>query len=91
MQGFRIVCATIALCGLGACAKAPTPATPQPSAEAAPAAKATIGIDTSGLDRAVKPGDDFDEYANGGWRDRRESPRSCASRHWRIHRNRRPA
>ena len=68
MQGFRIVCATIALCGLGACAKAPTPATPQPTAKAAPGAAATIGIDTAGLDRAVKPGDDFDEYANGGWR-----------------------
>ncbi|HEY2346571.1 MAG TPA: M13 family metallopeptidase [Xanthomonadaceae bacterium] len=26
------------------------------------------GIDQVGLDRAIKPGDDFDGYANGGWR-----------------------
>ena len=68
MRGFRIVCATIALCSLGACTKAPTPAAPQAATEAAPDKTATIGIDLAGLDRAVKPGDDFDEYANGGWR-----------------------
>ncbi len=68
MQGFRIACVTVALCTLGACGKSQTPATPQVPAPAAPAAKTTIGIDLAGLDRAVKPGDDFDEYANGGWR-----------------------
>lgn len=68
MRGFRIVCATVVMCGLGACTRAPTPAAPQAAAETAPEKKATIGIDLAGLDRAVKPGDDFDEYANGGWR-----------------------
>jgi putative endopeptidase len=26
------------------------------------------GVDTAGLDRTAKPGDDFEQYANGGWR-----------------------
>src|SRR3546814_6620391 len=30
------------------------------------AAGTTIGIDTTGLNTSVKPGDNFDEYANGG-------------------------
>ncbi len=29
--------------------------------------RATHGIDTAGMDRAVKPGDDFFRYANGTW------------------------
>ena len=29
---------------------------------------ATSGIDLAGIDKAVKPGDDFDEYANGAWK-----------------------
>jgi putative endopeptidase len=34
----------------------------------APAAQKTIGIDLTYRDLTVKPGDDFEEYANGGWR-----------------------
>ena len=30
-------------------------------------AGAGIGVDVAGLNKGVKPGDDFDEYANGGW------------------------
>ena len=26
------------------------------------------GVDTTGLDRTTRPGDDFEQYANGGWR-----------------------
>ena len=58
------------LCALSACdrgastdpAAATTPATtPAPGAN-------TSGIDLAGIDKAVQPGDDFDEYANGAWR-----------------------
>jgi len=31
------------------------------------AAIAPWGFDLSGMDRSVKPGDDFFEYANGNW------------------------
>ena len=33
-----------------------------------------IGLDTAGMDRSVKPGDDFFEYANGTWLKRTEIP-----------------
>lgn len=36
-------------------------------AAAPPAAPPTRGIDVAGMDKAVKPGDDFNAYANGGW------------------------
>jgi putative endopeptidase len=40
-----------------------------------PAAPAKAnGVDTAGIDASVKPGDDFDGYANGGWRARTEIP-----------------
>jgi putative endopeptidase len=32
------------------------------------------GVDAAGLNKTVKPGDDFDEYANGGWRAKAEIP-----------------
>jgi putative endopeptidase len=34
----------------------------------------THGIVLSNMDRSVKPGDDFDEYSNGGWIKRTEIP-----------------
>jgi putative endopeptidase len=42
-------------------------------------AGAGIGVDVAGLDKGVKPGDDFDEYANGGWRARTEIPADRSS------------
>ena len=33
-----------------------------------------IGLDTAGMDRTVKPGDAFFEYANGAWLRRTEIP-----------------
>lgn len=35
---------------------------------------AAIGIDVSGMDRSVKPGDDFFDYANGTWLKNTEIP-----------------
>jgi putative endopeptidase len=46
-------------------------------AVAAPSAKpafGTWGVDLTGMDRNVKPGDDFFEYANGAWLKRTEIP-----------------
>src|SRR5690348_5769532 len=31
-------------------------------------AGAPAGVDLAGMDRSVKPGDDFDAFANGGWK-----------------------
>jgi putative endopeptidase len=45
----------------------------------AAAAGTGIGVDTAGLDKAVKPGDDFDQYANGGWRAKAEIPADRSS------------
>jgi putative endopeptidase len=38
-----------------------------------------IGVDVAGLDKAVKPGDDFEQYANGGWRAKAEIPADRSS------------
>jgi putative endopeptidase len=40
---------------------------------AAPAGTA-LGVDLTGIDRAVAPGDDFDLYANGAWRTATQIP-----------------
>ena len=41
-------------------------ATPAPTAAAKPT-YGTYGFDTAGMDKSVKPGDDFYDYANGTW------------------------
>jgi putative endopeptidase len=66
---------TALFCGCTA-QQQPAPAA-QPAAQA-PAEK-TIGIDVAGIDKSVKPGDDFDAYANGGWRKAAEIPADRAS------------
>src|SRR3569623_821024 len=38
-----------------------------------------IGVDMAGIDKAVKPGDNFDEYANGAWRAKNEIPADRSS------------
>ncbi|UZK67072.1 M13 family metallopeptidase [Sphingomonas sp. M1-B02] len=38
-----------------------------------------IGIDLAGLNKQVQPGDDFEEYANGGWRARAQIPADRSS------------
>lgn len=44
------------------------------SGNVAAVAGAGIGVDLAGLDKGVKPGDDFERYANGGWRAQAEIP-----------------
>lgn len=50
-----------------------TPSGPGGNATTA-AAGTEIGVDLAGLNKQVKPGDDFEEYANGGWRAKTEIP-----------------
>jgi putative endopeptidase len=74
----RHALAVAVLCALAACDRAPTtaaPATPTPAVAAAP----TSGIDLAGIDKSVKPGDDFDLYANGAWKKATEIPADRAS------------
>jgi putative endopeptidase len=47
---------------------------PVPASALASPRYGTWGFDASGMDRAVKPGDDFYEYANGKWDARTEIP-----------------
>jgi putative endopeptidase len=52
-----------------ACAGCTAP-TPPPPPAAAPMPKATLGtwgVELSGMDRSVKPGDNFFDYVNGNW------------------------
>ena len=44
-----------------------------------PVTGTAIGIDVAGIDKAVQPGDDFDSYANGGWRAKTEIPADRSS------------
>ena len=53
--------------------------TPPASASTTANAAPTIGIDLAGIDKSVKPGDDFDAYANGAWRKTTEIPADRAS------------
>src|SRR5262245_768214 len=56
----------------------PTP-TPQPAAPAPAPPPAAAGLDLAGMDRGVKPGDDFYRFANGGWLARTEIPADRSS------------
>jgi putative endopeptidase len=71
MRVLRPTLLALAICASVACTRTPTDtnagnAAPPPAA-ATPAAP-VIGIDLAGIDKSVKPGDDFDQYANGNWR-----------------------
>ncbi|MFC5578977.1 M13 family metallopeptidase [Lysobacter niabensis] len=63
-------------CSLAACKPATTETATAPAAPAAtaPAAGAALGVDLAGIDKSVKPGDDFDAYANGAWRNTAQIP-----------------
>ena len=52
-------------------------AVPQSVAQTAPAP--SIGVNLDYRDLSVKPGDDFEQYANGGWRERTEIPADRSS------------
>ena len=62
----RAALALAILASLTACKPAAdgAPKTDVAAATAAPAAAPTSGIDLAGIDKAVQPGDDFDEYAS---------------------------
>ena len=81
MQGLRPMLLLLAVGACSACGPSPSPSTPQPDdgAQAAKPATPTIGIDLAGIDKAVQPGDDFDAYANGGWRKTAKIPDDRAS------------
>ena len=70
------VCIVIAACGKKSSDKSPPPPTPTPPP--APTAAAS-GVDLDGMNRAVRPGDDFFAYANGGWFDHAEIPADRSS------------
>lgn len=62
----RIVVGGAVLLALAACSRSPEPAPAQP----APPPQASIGswgFDLEGMDRSVRPGDDFYKFANGKW------------------------
>lgn len=68
MQACRWMLAAAVLCGVAACERAPEPAAPTAATAGTAPAELSSGIDVVGMDRSVKPGNDFEAYANGGWR-----------------------
>ncbi len=74
MRNLLIPVVASAMCGLAGCGQK-TPPPVQPAAVLPP----TIGIDPAGVDHGVAPGDDFDAYANGGWRAVTEIPADRSS------------
>ncbi len=61
MHRIRWILTAAVLCGSCAWAAAPTSNPPTK-------ARSPSGVDQAGIDHSVKPGDDFDGYANGNWR-----------------------
>ncbi len=57
-----------------ACGSKETPENTAPGADSNAEAPAAAGIDLEGIDRKVKPGDDFFAFANGAWLARTEIP-----------------
>jgi endothelin-converting enzyme/putative endopeptidase len=64
---------TIILAGTVACTRKVAESTYETAPDAA------VGIDESAMDPAVRPGDDFYEYANGGWMQRTVIPADRSS------------
>jgi len=71
MQRIRWILTAAVLCGSSAWAATPAPV---PHAADHP-----TGVDLAGIDHSVKPGDDFDGYANGNWRKTAVIPADRAS------------
>ena len=76
----RAALALAVLVALSACDRSATtnPVATTPATTPAPAAP-TSGIDLAGIDKAVQPGDDFDQYANGTWAKVTEIPADRSS------------
>jgi putative endopeptidase len=49
-------------------------ASQSPEASQSPAHFGSWGVDLTGVDKSVRPGDDFDRYVNGAWKARTEIP-----------------
>ena len=75
----RAALALAILASLSACKPAADGAPKTDAAAEAPAAAPISGIDLAGIDKAVQPGDDFDAYANGAWKQATEIPADRAS------------
>jgi putative endopeptidase len=75
MKRSLLLAALLATAATAACSQADQ----QNDIAAVAASGTTIGIDTTGMDTSVKPGDDFDQYANGGWREKTEIPSDRSS------------
>ena len=71
MQRIRWILTAAVLCGSSAWAATPVPAQH--------AGDHPAGVDRAGIDHSVKPGDDFDGYANGNWRKTAVIPADRAS------------
>lgn len=70
MKTLLLSAAATALALAATMAQADQPTTPTAATPAAAAAKPTYGsygFDAAGMDKSVKPGDDFYDYANGTW------------------------
>ena len=75
----RAALALAILASLSACKPATDGAPKADATVEAPAATPTAGIDLAGIDKSVQPGDDFDAYANGAWKQATEIPADRAS------------
>ena len=79
MQAMRWMVATALLCGSAVSAGAFAAAAQQGKAPAGIPVGGAIGVDLAGMDHSVKPGDDFDNFANGTWRKTAVIPADRAS------------
>lgn len=81
MNAYRWLLLAAAISAAVACDRTPdaTQNAATTAAEAPAAAAPVSGIDLAGIDKSVKPGDDFDEYANGAWKKATEIPADRAS------------
>jgi len=73
MRHVRWILTAAVLCGSSAWAVTPMPMAQQQ------AGSNPSGVDLAGIDHSVKPGDDFDGYANGTWRKTAVIPADRAS------------
>ena len=79
MQILRSALFLALACACGACKPDQTTPAQTAASATAPAASKTIGVDLADIDHAVKPGDDFDSYANGAWRAKATIPEDRSS------------
>jgi putative endopeptidase len=81
MKSYKLAILTgaLALAGAPALAQTAAPSTAAATAASRAPAIGTWGFDLSGMDRSVKPGDDFFRFANGAWYDRTEIPAERAA------------